>query len=170
MHGRWKEPLQKTRGRHGTEKDAESHQTDWRVYSSVGYWVVYTEEFGLPQWWSKHYLKLLRWLSAKESTSQGRRLKFYPWVGKIPWRRKWQPTPVFLPGKSQGQRSLVGYTPRGHKRVGHDLATKQQNSKHHLNWLQVILLAFQTQTQEHLQKSQNHPSPDKVKLTIADIQ
>ena len=36
-----------------------------------------------------------------------------PWVGKIPWRRKWQPTPVLLPGKSYGQRSLVGYTPRG---------------------------------------------------------
>ena len=31
-----------------------------------------------------------------------------PWVGKIPWRRKWQPTPVFLPGISHGQRSLVG--------------------------------------------------------------
>ena len=37
------------------------------------------------------------------------------WVGKIPWRRKWQPTPVFLPRKSHGQRSLVGYTPRGSK-------------------------------------------------------
>ena len=35
-----------------------------------------------------------------------RRRKFNPWVGKIPWRRKWQPTPVFLPGKSHGQRSL----------------------------------------------------------------
>ena len=38
-----------------------------------------------------------------------------PWVGKIPWRRKWQPTPVFLPGESHGQRSLAGYSPRGHK-------------------------------------------------------
>ena len=36
---------------------------------------------------------------------------FYPWVRKIPWRRKWQPTPVFLPGKSHGQRSLVDYSP-----------------------------------------------------------
>ena len=34
-----------------------------------------------------------------------------PWVGKTPWRRKWQPTPVFLPGKSHGQRSLMGYSP-----------------------------------------------------------
>ena len=44
----------------------------------------------------------------------------------MPWRSKWQPTPVFLPGKSYGQRSLVGCSPWGHKRMGHDLATKQQ--------------------------------------------
>ena len=41
------------------------------------------------------------------------------------WRRKWQPTPGLLPGKSCGQRSLAGYSPRGHKRVRRDLATKQ---------------------------------------------
>ena len=38
-----------------------------------------------------------------------KRRGFNPWVGKIPWRRKWQPTPVFLPGEFHGQRSLVGY-------------------------------------------------------------
>ena len=38
-----------------------------------------------------------------------------PWVGKIPWRRKWQPTPVLLPGESHGGRSLVGYSPWGRK-------------------------------------------------------
>ena len=36
---------------------------------------------------------------------------FKPWVGTIPWRREWQPTPVFLPGESHGQRNLVGYSP-----------------------------------------------------------
>ena len=46
---------------------------------------------------------------------QWERLGFDPWVGKIPWRRKWQSTPVLLPGKSHGQRSLVGYSPRGCK-------------------------------------------------------
>ena len=46
------------------------------------------------------------WLSSKESTCQCRRHGFNPWVKKIPWRRKWQPTPVFLPGKYHGQRSL----------------------------------------------------------------
>jgi len=40
---------------------------------------------------------------------------FDPWVGKIPWRRAWQPTPVFLPGEAIGQRNLAGYSPRGHK-------------------------------------------------------
>ena len=49
-----------------------------------------------------------------------------PWVGKIPWRRKWQPTPVFLPGKSQGQRSLAGYNPWGHKRFRYHLATNNK--------------------------------------------
>ena len=52
-------------------------------------------------------------LVVKEPTCQCRRCKrrgFNPWVGKILWRRKWQPTPVLLPGKSHGQRSLVGYS------------------------------------------------------------
>jgi len=40
---------------------------------------------------------------------------FDPWVGKIPWRRKWQPTPVLLPRESLGGRNLVGYSPWGHK-------------------------------------------------------
>ena len=50
---------------------------------------------------------------------------FYPWVRKIPWGRKWQPTPVFLPGKSHGQGSLVGYSAWGRNRVRHEWATKQ---------------------------------------------
>ena len=44
-----------------------------------------------------------------------KRCRFDSWVGKIPWKRAWQPTPVFLPEESHGQRSLVGYSPRGHK-------------------------------------------------------
>ena len=46
---------------------------------------------------------------------QCRTCRFNPWVGKIPWRRKWQPTSVFLPGKSHSQRSLAGYSPWGLK-------------------------------------------------------
>ena len=52
-------------------------------------------------------------LRGKESACQFRRCGFDPWVGKIPWRRKWQPTPVFLPGESPGQRSLAAYSPQG---------------------------------------------------------
>ena len=42
---------------------------------------------------------------------------FDPWVGKIPWRRKWQSAPAFLPRESHGQRSLLGYSPWGHKEL-----------------------------------------------------
>ena len=62
---------------------------------------------------------LLWWLSDKESACQCRRLRFDSWVRKISWRRKWQPTLVFLFGKSHGQRSLVDYNPQS-KRVRHD--------------------------------------------------
>ena len=44
-----------------------------------------------------------------------KRCGFDPWVEKIPWKRAWQPTPVFLPGESHGQISLAGYSPWGHK-------------------------------------------------------
>ena len=57
--------------------------------------------------------------------SQCRRCGFDPWVGKMPWRKKWQSTPVFLPGKSHGQRSLVGYGPWDCKESD-NLVTKQQ--------------------------------------------
>ena len=68
----------------------------------------------------------------KESICQCRRRKrcrFNPWVGKIPWRRKWQPTPVFLPGKCHGQRSLAGYSPRGHKE-----SDMTEHSRRHRPW------------------------------------
>ena len=48
-------------------------------------------------------------LDSKKTCQQCRRHRVNPWVGKIPWRRKWQPIPVFLPGESHGQSSLVGY-------------------------------------------------------------
>ena len=78
--------------------------------------------------WKPWHTGFPRWLRGKEPACQHRRLEFDPWVREMPWRRKWQPTPVFLPGKSHGQRSLVGHSPWGHKRVGqgHNLATKQQ--------------------------------------------
>ena len=67
------------------------------------------------------------WLSGKEFACQCQRCGFNPRVRKILWRRKWQPTPVFLPGKSHEQRSLVGHSPWDHK----SRAWQQQNHHHH---------------------------------------
>ena len=63
-------------------------------------------------------VRLPRWLSGEGSACQCRRCRrcgFDPWVRKIPWKKKWQPTPVLLPGKSHGQRNLAGYSPSGCK-------------------------------------------------------
>ena len=62
-----------------------------------------------------------RWLSVKEATCQCRRHRrcgFNPWVGKIPWKRKWQPTPVFLLGRVHGQRSPAGCSLWGRRELG----------------------------------------------------
>ena len=80
--------------------------------------------------------------SGKEPACQCKRLRFNPWVRKIPWRRAWQPTPAFLLGESHGQRSLDGYSPGGCKeldtteqltisRVFH--YTALNGAAHHLN-------------------------------------
>ena len=88
------------------------------------------ETFGLP-----------RWLSCKEFACQHWRHGFNPWVRKISWRRKWQPTPVLLPGKCYGQRSLVDYNPSGRERVRHDRVTTQQEV---LRPMSYSILAFIT--------------------------
>ena len=59
------------------------------------------------------------------------RPRFNPWVRKIPWRREWQPTPIFLPGESHGQRSLVGCSPWGHKESD---TTEWLSLSHTLTW------------------------------------
>ena len=57
-----------------------------------------------------------------------KRHRFDPWVRKIPWRRAWKPTPVFLPGESHGQRSLVNYSPQGHKEFDVTEVTQHTNT------------------------------------------
>ena len=54
-------------------------------------------------------------ISGKEPTSQCRRHGIDPWVGESPWRGTWQPTSIFFPGESHGQRNLADYSPWGHK-------------------------------------------------------
>ena len=63
----------------------------------------------LPGWWASLLVQTTR------ICLQGGRPRLCPWVGKILWRRTWQSTPVFLPGKFHGQMRLVGYSPWGHK-------------------------------------------------------
>ena len=78
-----------------------------------------------------------RWLNGKQSACQCRKCKrrrFDPWVRKIPWKRKWQPTPIFLPEKSHGQRSLVGYSSWGPKES--DIMTEHICTNHCLLILQ----------------------------------
>ena len=74
------------------------------VYINMDSWIFILLVETYPQ------LGLSRWLSGKE-----RRWGFDPWVRKTPWRKKWQLSPIFLPGESHGQRSLVGYSPWGPK-------------------------------------------------------
>ena len=81
--------------------------------------------------------------SGKEPACQCRRLErrgFNPWVRKIPWRRKWQPAPVFLPGKSHGQRSLAGYSTWGCK----ESDTTEHTHTHIIrkDWLHVGYVFF----------------------------
>ena len=71
-----------------------------------------------------HFLGLPWWLRRLSICLQCGRPRFDPWVRKIPWRKKLQSTPELLPGKSHGQRSLVGYSPWGRK----DLDTTEQLS------------------------------------------
>ena len=90
---------------------------------------VYTAYTQIRSKWSN----LPHWLSCEESACQCRRHRFNPWVRRFPWRRKWQPIRVFLPGESHEQRSLVGYGPWGH-RVRHDLVTKHQQTTYIFIW------------------------------------
>ena len=75
---------------------------------------------------SNLYRGLPWWLNGKESTCQCRRLGFNPWVGKIPWRGKWQPTLIILAWEIPWTEEPGGLQSIGSQRVRHDLATKQQ--------------------------------------------
>ena len=83
---------------------------------------------------------LRQWLSSKESACQCRRHGFNPWVGKIPWRRKWQSIQVFLPGKFHGQRNLAGYSPWGRKELDMTEHTRTMSWSFHVEvlWLTPI--------------------------------
>ena len=70
-----------------------------------------------------------------------------PWVATIPWRRKWKLTPVFLPGKSHGQRSLGGYSPWGHKES--DTTECLKSKKYGSDTLVWVLLRPSSRKRDH---------------------
>ena len=92
-----------------------------------------------PVTWSTLTNRLPRRHSGQESTCQCRRCqrcRFDPWAGKIPWSRKWQPTPGFLPGDFNGQRSLAGYGPWGCVELGMVEGLSSHTHTHtHTPWL-----------------------------------
>ena len=90
----------------------------WIVYSILSAEYIFSLSF-------YHITRGFPGGSVVKSTYQCRRSSFHSWVGKIPWRRKWQPTPVLLPGKFHGQRSLASCCPWGYKIVRLDLVTEE---------------------------------------------
>ena len=107
-----------------------SHMGGLRVNVSSG--ARHEVVFQLRTWIDNHEVpSWASWrLSGKEPACQCRSLRrhrFNPWVGKIPWSRKWQPAPVFLPGKFHGQRMLAGYVPWSCKELDR---TERLNTQH----------------------------------------
>ena len=102
----------------------------WDIQYVNKIWVINGISNSYVQQWASW------WLSGKRTCLQCRRRKRYrfnSWIGKIPWRRAWQPTPVSQPGESHGQRSLAGYSPCGHKESDTTEATERgrtTNSTH----------------------------------------
>jgi len=90
----------------------ELDMTEWLNWTELKNWIYFC---GKQQQTSSFVIKTYTDQSGKEPTCQCRKHGFSPWVGKIPWKRAWQPTPLFLPGESHGQISLVGYSPWGCK-------------------------------------------------------
>ena len=99
-------------------------EKEMATHSSILAWEIPLQSMGSQSvghnWVTDHITHRINWglhcwLSSEESACQCWRLGFDPWVQKILRRRKRQPTPAFLPGKSHGQRSLLGYSPWGHK-------------------------------------------------------
>ena len=127
----------------------EGRQRGWSVDRNTAYGGWWEEKVFSPTknksvsiyWALSVYLALCQGFpgdaNGKEPTCQCRRCKrheFHLWVGKIPWRRKRQPTLVFLPGQSHGQRSLAGYSPRGCKESDNQSSLAQAQALCQVSW------------------------------------
>ena len=111
----------KKKSRLTNKRENKQEVTSWEKERGSGYIGIRGFKKGL--WWDEMKScvwnfgkqQCARWHSGTEYSCQCRRHGFNPWVRKIPWSGKWQPTLIFLPGKFHGQRSLAGYSPRGCK-------------------------------------------------------
>ena len=101
---------------------------------------------------------LPRGRSCKESTCQcrrGKRCGFDPWVGKVPWSRIWQPTPVFLLGKFHEQRNLADYSPYGLKES--DMA--EHTRSHQAEYLTALNKRFHLKAEDLMTLNKHSPPP-----------
>ena len=93
--------------------------------------------------------KICQWINNNQIFPQSDFVPMHdPWVGKSPWRRKWQLTPVFLPGEFHGQGSLVGLSPWGHKESDTTEWLTHTHNKHYSQWWKTesILFKFSNET------------------------
>ena len=91
-------------------------------------------------WWVTIHQVTFLMAQVVKNLPHCRRCRFIHWVGKITWRRKWKPTPVFLPGDFHGQRSLAGYSPCGHKESDTTEHTSmKQNKMHHHHHMKKLV-------------------------------
>ena len=97
---------------HALEKETATHSSvlAWRIPGAG-------EPGGLTSMGSHRVRHDWSDLAAAAANERDKRDRFNPWVGKIPWKKTWQPTPVFLSGESHGLRSLAGYSPQGLSRI-----------------------------------------------------
>ena len=129
----------------------------WRSLACYSPWGC--KESDMTEQLSTAQHNLPRWLSGKESACQcrrHRRCRFDLWIGNIPWSRKWQPTPVFLPGKFQkDRRNLVGYSPWGCKESATEHAHTTTPNPCQMAWFCItpgnsLCLHFKEMNQEFL--------------------
>ena len=95
--------------------------------------------------WVSQMVLVVKNLSANAGD---KKLGFDPWVGMIPWRRAWQLTPVFFPGESHGQRSLVGYSPWGRKQS--DMTKATYHTRMQSIHTYKVYIYIQSMTSSHL--------------------
>ena len=119
--------------KYSTQQDFSTKKRYWSIINHKGTQPTLTINMLYLILWAS---LVAQWLSIQP---QYRRHRFNPWARKSSWRRKWQPTPVFLPGESHGQRKLVGYSPWG---------CKEQDKTQRINHLVLIIDSFNGHREE----------------------